>query len=470
NVAPGQHSLRIVAQGRQTVTREITVTAGQTTAIEIPELAVVAQVGHVSVRSQTPNVSVFVDGRNMGPSPYTRDDMPAGSYNITLRAQGFDDRTETCTVSTTQGCDVNLPLTRTVGRASLHVELGRPVAGATVMIDNNAIGEIGAGRDIPNVTADTHEIRVRAEGYNDYVESVTFQENEQHRTLVTLRRSQRGPTGAELATRRAAISTWGASPLSRGDRSLDVFVAIGAYPAQIRGMIGLLGFGIAGVDAGFAVRTMGRLWELELRGRFGVRLLDGLISLGAEIAPFAGIGTEGEANYGVRGFALASIHSLAPTEDNDSDDPNERSNRLGSFAMSVGFGFEAMSDGLNGLVRRWGNLSTSPSNFAACDPVTTTTPPVTNPCGIQTAPVTAMQPNQLVTVGSQVVVRPLFRVMIEIGLSRHVNIFAGIERVIADQANIQSQRAYYEQFWNFIGGQGRNDLLTYVNAGLTYKF
>jgi hypothetical protein len=482
NVPPGQHSLRITAPGRQTVTRDITVTAGQTTAIEIPDLTAVAQVGRLTVRSPTPNVTVFIDGRNMGPSPYSRDDMPAGQYNITLRAQGFDDRNETCTVSTTQACDVNVPLSRSIGRATLHVELSRPVPGAVVLIDNNAIGEIGAGRDIPNVSAENHEIRVRAEGYNDYVESVTFQENEQHRTLVTLRRSRRGPSGAELAVRRAAISTWGASPLARGDFALDLYGSYGDYVAGLRGTTGLLAFGAGAIDAGFGVRTMGSLWELEVRARAAYRLADGLFGLGAEISPFAGLGFAGTSTFGVRGFALASIHTLGPSEDSEpesGDDPNERSNRLGSFAFSVGFGFEAMSDGLSGLVRYWGDPNTmrptTQPNFAACDAPAMGMMGQPDPChlnpgmGMATS-MTRTNGDVVLTGGSQGLVRALFRASIEFGLGRHVNLFVVLERVIANNADLQIQRAYYEQFWNFIGHEGRNDSLTYVHLGLTYKF
>ena len=469
NVPAGTHSLRVTAPNRQPTTREITVTAGQATVLEIPDLTAVAQVGRMLVRSSTPNVSVFIDGRNVGPSPYTRDDMPAGNYNITLRAQGFDDRNETCTVSTSQPCDVNFPLTRTMGHAALHVELSRPVGGATLLIDGNSIGEVGAGRDVPNVTAESHEIRVRAEGYADYVESVTFQENEQHRTLVSLRRSRRGPSGAELATRRSAISTWGASPLARRDLAGDLFLAYGSYPVEVRGTTGLMDYGAGGADAGFAIRSMGVLWEIELRGRVGYRAAGGLLAVGAEIAPFAGLGFAGQMNYGVRGYAVASLHSLGPSDDeadSNNDDPNERADRPGSFAFSLRFGFEAMNDGLAGSIQRYSGAATT--TFAACDPQTTGPAPSANPCNI--TPRTDSGGNTVVQTGAQGVVRPLAGVAIEIGLSRHANLFLSAERVLGDQSPAQQHRAYYEQFWNWIGGQGHNDSFTYVRAGLTYKF
>ena len=134
-----------------------------------------------SLRSATPNAMVFIDGRNVGPSPYVREDMPSGEYNITIRADGFDDRTERCTVSIQQGCELNLPLSRTVTPASLHVELTRAVAGAQVVLDGNTIGEVGAGRDVPRIPPGNHDLRISAPGFQDYVENLTLQEGEQHR-------------------------------------------------------------------------------------------------------------------------------------------------------------------------------------------------------------------------------------------------------------------------------------------------
>jgi hypothetical protein len=125
NVPAGTHALRVTAPGRQAQTREITVTAGQANVQQFDDLPAVAQVGRITVRSTTPNATVFVDGRDVGRVPFTRDDMPAGEHDVMVRAQGFDDRTEHCSVSITQACDLNLPDRKSTRLNSSHRYISR---------------------------------------------------------------------------------------------------------------------------------------------------------------------------------------------------------------------------------------------------------------------------------------------------------------------------------------------------------
>ncbi len=488
NVPGGTHALRITAPGRAQVTREITVTVGQTTAVEIPDLVVAG--GRLVVRSNTPNAAVFIDGRSVGSSPYERTDMPPGDHEVRVTAQGFDDRTQTCTVSATQACDLSVNLTRTVGRAALHVELSRPARSpAHLVIDGEDVGEVGAGRDVPNLTAAAHEIRVRAEGYADYVESVNLQEGENHRTLVTLRRNRRGPSGTEVAARRTAISTLGASPLSRGDAAIDIALAYGAYPAEVRGMIGLLPGGIAGFDVGFGLRTMLFYNELELRGRFGVRLAEGLVSLGAEANVWGALSVVGGGGGGFRGFLLASFHTLALSSDDANDDDadsgaRERSNPVGSFAFTLRFGFEALFDGLNNQLYAGGgdrrprfeacNDRAQPEATPAMPNPPLVLPPVAAPCNIALR-ATAANGDRVVQSGGESLIRTIAGFRLEFGLGRHWNLFGGLDiapfalgsslpTMASTTPATPTRRAIYQMLW--FG----SDPAVAISIGVTYKF
>lgn len=456
NVSPGTHVLRVTAPGRQPyVNNSVTVVAGQDTVINVPDLAVLPQVGRMAISTPTPEAHVIIDGQDRGPAPYTRDDMPYGEYNVTVRAPGYDDRTERCRVSATEQCVLNIPLTRTVPRASVHVELTRPVPGAIVVMDGNELGEVGAGRDIPNLAAGPehpHELRIQAPGFQDYIENFVLQPGEARRLTVTLRRERRGPTGAELAQRRAAISTWGASPLARGDTAMDVVLGYGSYPVEVRGMTGLVAYGLVGLDAGFSVRTSLWMWEFEVRSRAGFRFADGLFSLGAELRPFAGLGVAGQNTFGLGGSLIASLHSLAPTSDTAEEEAEEREriNRPGSFAFSLRLGFEASSDNLSGSVQSPGFLGASRRFDEALCRYNN------GPCQYR------MEGNdRIVSRGGQGLVRLLAGAMIEIGLGRNWNLFGGVEAVVADRS---VSRALYQAIW--FG----HDSVTYIRLGTTYKF
>ncbi len=497
NIPAGTHILRVTAPGRQPFSETITIELGRQLTREITEQNMPVQqvTNRVSVTCGTPEAHVFIDGRDMGTSPYIRQDQPAGTYTVTIRAPGHDEFTQRCTVSASNTCEVNATLTRTVGRGAIRVELARAVTGAMVSVDGRDPVEVGAGRDVPEIAAGTREVRIQAPGYEDFVTTVTVRENAQERVMATLRRRRNGPNGVTLRERRTAISTWGASPLYSGDVAFDMGAAFGEYPLYARGTVGLVQSPDWGVDAGLMIRSMGWMWEFELRGRSGVRFLNGLFSLGGEIDLRAGLGISGQNTFGLSAFAVASLQSLAPSadEDNaDTSDERERTNRAGTFAFSLRIGLDASRDNLNGMLYR-GSGEINP-RFDACNarqPAMGSL--LASPCGDAMGPnafgltstPTMMMPSPMPTVltdfetmaptrngalldervktGSQGILRAIIGLNIEVGLSRHWNLFAGIDRVITS-SDQPARRAIYQGFW--LG----NDSFTYVRLGATYKF
>lgn len=484
NIPAGTHILRVTAPGRQPFTETITIEVGRQLTREITEQNMpVQQISNrMAVTCGTPDAHVFVDGRDVGTSPYIRADQPAGTYTITIRAPGHDEFSQRCTVSQSTTCEVNATLTRTVGRGMIRVEVAPAVTGAMVTVNGGDPLEVGAGRDIPEVPAGTREVRIQAPGYEDFVTTVTVRENAQERVAARLRRRRNGPNGVTLRERRTAISTWGASPLYSGDVAFDMGGAFGEYPVYARGTVGLVQSPDWGVDAGLMIRTMGWMYEFELRGRGGVRFLNGLFSLGGELDLRAGLGIAGQNTYGLSAFAVASLQSLAPSADEDNSDTSderERTNRAGTFAFSLRVGLDASRDNLSGMLYR-GMGETNP-RFDACNSrVPAMGMAVSNPCSLTLNPVgtsvltdtetmmgmtmrSAASMDERIKDGGQGILRAIIGLNIEVGLSRHWNIFAGIDRVIT-ASDQPARRAIYQGFW--LG----NDSFTYVRLGATYKF
>ncbi|MDP3273668.1 MAG: PEGA domain-containing protein [Deltaproteobacteria bacterium] len=486
NVPAGSHILRVTAPGRQPFSETVIVEVGRqiTREITAQNLPVAQVTGRIAITTGAPDAHIFVDGQDMGVSPFIRQDHPAGTYSITIRATGFDEFTQRCTVSASQTCEVAATLSRTVGHGTLHVELARPVTGAMVSIDGRDPLEVGAGRDIPQVAAGTREVRVQAPGYDDFVVTVTVRENTQERVTAQLRRRRTGPNGTTLRERRTAISTFGAAPLYAGDVAVDVGAAFGEYPVFARGTVGLVQSSDFGVDVGLLIRSMGWMWEFELRGRSGLRLLNGLFSVGGELDLRAGLGFSGQNTFGLSAFAVASLHSLAPTADEDStdfSDERERGNRAGTFAFSLRLGVDAARDNLSGMLYR-GNgevnvridgcnnridsmgMASMPNN--PCELMLSNgmvlTDDARNTGGMMTMR-TAAAMEERVNSGSQGILRAIAGLNVEVGVSRHFNIFAGIDRVLTSSAQ-GARRALYQASW--FG----NDSFTYIRAGLTYKF
>jgi hypothetical protein len=486
SVPAGSHVLRVTAPGRQAFSETITVELGRQLTREVTEQSMpVAQVtNRVSIQCSTPEAHVFLDGRDMGGAPYVRQDQPAGTYTVTIRAPGHDEFSQRCTVSAAQACELSATLNRTVGRGSIRVELARPATGAMVTVNGGEPLEVGAGRDVPEVPAGTREVRIQAPGFEDYVVTVTVRENARETVTAALRRRRVGPGGVTLRERRTAISTWGASPLYAGDVAFDMGLAYGEQPLYARGTVGLVQSADWGVDAGLLVRTMGWMWEFEMRGRAGVRLLNGLFSLGGELDLRAGLGLASQNTLGLSAFAIASLQSLAPTADEDSSDysdERERGNRPGTFAFSLRLGFDASRDNLQGMLYR-GAMEVNP-RFDACNSQRPAMGmAVSNPCSLTLTPMgvsvltdveatagmmaparAAATMDERVREGTQGILRAIAGINIEVGVSRHWNLFAGIDRVLTS-SDQQARRAIYQGFW--FG----NDSFTYVRLGATYKF
>src|SRR5690606_2272091 len=89
-----------------------------------------------------------------------------------------------------------------------------------------------------------------------------------------------------IARQRAAATTHSAAPLPVDQASLDLSIGW-PYFGEVRLNVGLLDF----LDAGFAIRSFGRLTEFEGRVRAGYRPLP-LLSVGGQVRFGGGIGPE----------------------------------------------------------------------------------------------------------------------------------------------------------------------------------
>jgi hypothetical protein len=283
-VSPGRHSVRISAPGRETVTREIDVTAGQSSVVEITEAQMPAARGRIVVRSGTPGARVFVDGAEVGAAPYEAD-ASLGEHAIVVRAEGHAEQARTCTVAPASPCELafTLEARRAPGVlrvAALSARGGRPVPNATVRINDGAPHPIG---DIADVPAGEVRVVVEAPNYGAVTQTVVLEPGATQQLNVSLTRT--GLSGTDVARRRAGLSTFGAAPLVRGDAAFDGILSYGGMPLEVRATMGFMPFGQLGpfvVDGGIAIRSRLNWWEFELRSRQGLRLFNDTFAFGLE--------------------------------------------------------------------------------------------------------------------------------------------------------------------------------------------
>ncbi len=460
NVPAGTHSVRVTAPGRAAVIREVTVTAGQVTALDVGELAAASQNGRISVRAAVAEAEVVLDGASVGRAPYERQDAPPGDHIVIVRAPGYEEVRRTCTVSATQACEVVADLQRARPMGVVHVEVvssdGRPVPNAMIRIGDDAnphpIGDI-------SVPAGETRLSVSADNHQPGQQTVNVVQGGTANVRVTLQRT--GLTGQDVARRRGAISTFGAAPLVRGDAAFDLIGGVFGSPLAFRATLGFMPHGLFAVDGGVAIRMASpTFYEFELRSRVGLRLAGDTFAVGGEARFYGAIGTSDRSGFGFLAQLNLSAHfSLANDEQVAGESAQDRANRLGSFAITLSPGVEINSD-----------------TFTNADPPTLT---VNNGTASTAYSLCANRPSPpSMGMGARdctlsTTVRGYLTGALEIGLGRHLNGFAGLQYYFAraDTENLgpdsggsnSARRAVHATFWD-IASQAN------IFFGVSYKF
>ena len=455
NIAAGTHTIRATASGRATVTREITVTAGQVTALDLGDLPQASQNGRISVRASVPEAEVLLDGASVGRAPYERADAPPGEHIVVVRAAGFDDLRRTCSVSATQACEVVADLQRARPMGVVHIEAvdaqGRPVPNALVRLGDETDPRPMGDLSVPTGVA---QVNVSADNYEPVVQSVNVVQGGTAQVRVVMRRT--GMTGADVARRRAAISTFGAAPLVRGDGAFDLIGGFGGFPLAVRATLGFMPHGLFTVDGGLTIRTTLTWYEFELRSRIGIRLADDVFAVGGEVRFYGALGTNQRSGIGATFQLNLSAHfSLAGDEAVAGESAQDRANRLGSFAITLSPGIDINSDSFP---------TSAPPNLTVNGDSNT----VYTLCENRTAMGTPGNDCQL-----SATVRGYLAGTVEIGLGRHLNAFAGLQYYFAhpDTSNLTAsssgsntaRRPVLTDFWDAA-------VQASIYGGLTYKF
>jgi hypothetical protein len=274
-LAPGTYVVQVLAPTFNTFEQEVTVTAGQTTSVRAhmnaPPLPVSITVTGAA------GATVIIDGGEPHQVPFVASDIPAGAHSVIVRAAGYDDVTFTCnnTSGTDDAGDCSREVELNAQAVPLHVTLAHPVeGGATVSVDDAEVGQAPYEGRIP---VGSHVIQVSALGHETLRRQVVVELGGGDITIDA------DMVDSSVAAS-ASSTTHSALPTPVNHPWIDASIG---WPYLVEARLGI---GIHELfDAGFAVRTFGRLTEFEGRVRFGGRVIR-QIALGAQARFGGGIG------------------------------------------------------------------------------------------------------------------------------------------------------------------------------------
>ena len=294
-LAPGEHIIEATAEGYVTARQTVTLESGRNRVVSIEMQQVQGEVGRIVVESNVDAATVTIDGEDHGPAPVVLTPA-AGPHAIVVRADGHQEYSTTCETRPGQNCEVNAVLVPLQVRVSVAVQPG--IRGAELFVDEQPAGPVPFDGTLP---AGSHVLSVRAPGYEEFRQQVLLQPSSEVRPFdVTLPRvtdglseEDRQVQEQELERVRGAAVTHSAAPLPVNQALIDLSIGW-PYLGELRLSVGLLDW----LDAGFSIRSFGRLTEFEGRVRAGYRPLEqlsvgGQVRLGGGIGPELGFGRPG---------------------------------------------------------------------------------------------------------------------------------------------------------------------------------
>ena len=128
----GTHTLAVSKEGYATKTCTITVEEGKVTPVDLQ----LENGGTVIIRSNVSNARVYVDGQYKGVAPYTHSDG-AGRYQITVKADGYNDVTRSVVIAAGQTNSETITPTPLTGAVQIYAYPSQ----TKIYIDGKYVGD-----------------------------------------------------------------------------------------------------------------------------------------------------------------------------------------------------------------------------------------------------------------------------------------------------------------------------------------
>ncbi|MEC7526433.1 MAG: PEGA domain-containing protein [Myxococcota bacterium] len=287
-LAAGEHIVEATAEGHQRARQTVTIEAGQQRVVSLDMQPEVGEPGRIVVESNVDGAIVLIDGEERGQAPVVLT-PEAGPHAIVVRADGHQEYSTTCETRPGQNCEVDAVLVPQQVRVRVAVQPG--IRGAQLFVDDELAGPVPYDGTLP---AGSHVLVVQAPEYEEFRQQVLLTPSSEVRPFdITLPRITDGMSDEERQVlvqederRRGAAVTHSAAPLVVNQATIDLSLGW-PYLAEMRLSVGLLDW----LDAGFAVRSFGRLTEFEGRVRAGFRPIEQL-AVGGQVRFGGGIGPE----------------------------------------------------------------------------------------------------------------------------------------------------------------------------------
>jgi len=163
NMLEGKYAIRVLAGGYQKSEQEIQV---QPRTLQNVQVTLQSLPGSIRIESEPSGATIFINGQNMGKTPYNMASIAHGSYKIELQAENFKPFTKALQVQSGQLTEL---------KASMEVIAGSLFVQSTPSNAQVFVGETFMGMSpllLENVSPGTASVSLRLKGHSEHKESV----------------------------------------------------------------------------------------------------------------------------------------------------------------------------------------------------------------------------------------------------------------------------------------------------------
>ncbi|TVR58397.1 MAG: PEGA domain-containing protein [Spirochaetaceae bacterium] len=163
SLTEGTYTIVVRAQGYQDFRTTVNLTSNQTVTASLQSSAYTLR-----VNSNVREAEIFVNNQRKGTGTH-QESLAAGTYNIRVTAQGYSDFTTTVNLNSNQTVTANLQ------QVTFNLRVNTNVRTATIYVDGD---QMGTGSYAGSMPQGTYNVRVAAEGYEDFSTTVNLNSNQ----------------------------------------------------------------------------------------------------------------------------------------------------------------------------------------------------------------------------------------------------------------------------------------------------
>ncbi|MDP6924569.1 MAG: PEGA domain-containing protein [Candidatus Scalindua sp.] len=161
-LTPGKYTIELSLDNYQTWSENADIVPGE-------EITITAELqekpGSISIKSKPSDARIFIDGNEAGTTPETIKDIECGDHIVKLVIKDYCDWSENIEI-TDKECNITATLQEKLGSIDINSE----PFNATIFFNGNKIGS--TPEIIQNVKPGVHQVEVRADGFENWSESV----------------------------------------------------------------------------------------------------------------------------------------------------------------------------------------------------------------------------------------------------------------------------------------------------------